>query len=319
VAKPYRTAEAQILAKVEATPGTAETLATADQFIAQNVKLSLSIADTANGGQTGVLSKEPGVSGIQTGTLSFDVVLKGSGAVGTAPEWRAAALAAGCSETIVGATSVTYKPAAPESYFTFGVIFPGLGGVGEDVLFRLAGCQGNMKITLKAGELMMANFTMTGVYAAPADGSVVTPPTWQTSVPYAFLNPVMTFHGTSALAFETLAMDMGNTVAIRSNANGTTGALTAQITGRRVVGSVDFEMDKLATFNPFTKVTTNATGAVAMTPIGTAGNLLALTMPKIRFMSPDLGDRAGSVTVQAKYEALRSANAGNDEFSLAMT
>lgn len=318
MAKPYRIREAQIAAKVEAVPGTAETLAAADLFLAQNVKLTPRFADTANEGLTGVLSKEPGVSGMRTAELSFDVLLKGSGVAGTAPEWRNAILAAGCSETVSGGTSVTYKPAAPESYFTFGLNFPGLGGAGEDRLFRITGCQGNMKLSWKSGGPLLASFTMQGAWVAPTDGTVLTPSAWQSSVPFAFLNPVMLFH-TVQLSFETFEMDMGNAVEIRPNANSTSGALTAQITNRRVVGSVDAEAEKLTTFDIWTKVGSNTTGAIAMTPIGTAGNLVDLDIPKARFMEPDLGDRAGSLTIPFKYEALRSATGGNDEFSLILT
>jgi len=319
MAKPYRANEVQVACKVEATPGTAETLATADCVIVQNFKLTPQIADNQNSGLTGVLSKEVGAAGATTATVSFDLVMKGSGTAGTAPEWRDLIMACGCSETISGGVSVTYKPAAPESYYTIGCVYPGLGGAGEDVLMRVAGCQGNMSLSWKAGGLFMASFNFTGVWQAPADSTVLTVPTWDTTAPYAFLAPVMTFQGVSALSFETFAMDMGNEIAIRPNANAASGALTAQIANRRVTGSVDIELEKLATFNPFTRVTANTTGAISMTPIGAAGNLLDIDLPKVRFTAPDLGERAGAVTVPLKYEALRSANAGNDEFSIILT
>ena len=318
MAKPYRMSEAQILAKVEAAPGTAETLATADQFIASNVQFKPSIAFTANSGMTGVHSKEPGVAGVRSGTISFDIALKGSGTAGTAPEWRDCPMACGLSETIVGATSVTYAPAAAESYYTFGWIVPGLGGATEDQLWRLAGCQGNMSLSWKAGEFHMASFSMTGVLQAPTDSSVVAVPTWDTTAPSAFLAPAMLVH-TVSLAFETFTMDMGNEVAIRPNANGAAGALTAQITGRRVVGTFDAEMEKLTTFDFFTRMTAGTTGAIAMTPVGAAGNKVDLDLPKVQISSIDIAERAGVAIINAGYAALRSGNAGNDEFSVILT
>lgn len=321
MAKPYRVKEAQILCKPEAVPGTAETLATADQFLAQDVKFTPSFADTQNAGQTGVLSKEPGVSGMRTGTLAFKIALKGQGAAGSAPESRDAIMSCGFSETISGGVSVTYAPAAPETYFTYGVIFPGLGGGGEDVQFKLAGCQATAKMTLKVGEPMWFEVTATGVWVAPADSSVVTAPTWDATAPNAFLNPAVVFHGTSNLVFETLEIDLGQTVSIRPNANdaNSSGAFTAQITDRRVTGSVDFEAEKLATFNIWTRAGSNTTGALSMTAIGAAGNKVAISCPKIRFTAPELADRNGVLTTPVKFEALRSANAGNDEFSIIFT
>ena len=321
MAKPYRLREAQVAIKVEAVGGTAETLAAADLVLIQNLKITPRFGDTPNEGLTGVLSKEPGVSGMRTAEIAFDVILKGSGVAGTAPEWRDIIMACGCSETIVGGTSVTYKPAAPESYYTIGGNFPGLGGAGEDVLFKFAGCQGNAKLTWKVGGPMLMSCSFQGVWVAPADGTVLTPAGWDSTAPFAFLNPAMTFHGVSGLAFETFEMDMGNAVEIRPNANdaNSSGALTAQITNRRVVGSVDMEAEKLATFNIWTRVGANTTGAISMTPIGTAGNLIDLDLPKTRFMEPDLGDRSGALTTPVKFEALRSATAGYDEFSLILT
>lgn len=320
MAKPYRVAEAKIAAKVEASPGTTEALAAADVFIAQDVSLQLKYGDNQNSGLTGVLSKEAGASGMQTGELTFKVALKGQGAAGTAPESRDAIMSCGFSETISGGVSVTYAPAAPESYYTYGVEFPGLGAGGEDLIYRLTGCQGNMKLTWKGGELMWAEFSVQGVIVtAPADGTQLASPTWDTTAPNAFLAPAMVFQGVSGLAFETFDLDMGQDIALRSNANGAAGALTAQITGRRPRGSVDFEQEKLATFNPNTRITANTTGAISMTAIGAAGNKIAISCPKVRFFSEDLANRAGALVTKLGFEALRSANAGNDEVSIILT
>src|SRR5262245_39462866 len=143
MAKPYLVGLAKIAAKLEAVPGTTESLASGDVALAENATLQFKYGDNQNSGLTGVFSKEQGAAGMQTAELSFRVALKGSGTAGTAPEWRDFQMSCGFSETIVGGTSVTYAPAAPESYYTYGVEFSGLGGAGEDLIFRVAGCQGN--------------------------------------------------------------------------------------------------------------------------------------------------------------------------------
>ena len=48
MAKPYRLAEAQVLCKVEATAGTAETLAQADMVLVENFKFTPNYGDIAN-------------------------------------------------------------------------------------------------------------------------------------------------------------------------------------------------------------------------------------------------------------------------------
>lgn len=319
MAKPYRVAEAQVGCKVEAAPGTAETALAADMVLVENFKYTPNYGFSENNSMSGgTFSKEPGASGMQVGSVSFDLVLKGSGVAGTAPESRDLLMMCGLSETIVGGTSVTYAPAAPESYYTMWCYLPGLGGAGEDMQLRLAGCQGNLKLTWKAGELRRATVEAQGVIAAPADSTVLGLPTWDTTAPTAFLNDAFTIHGTT-LAFETFSLDMGQQVAVRPNANGATGALTAQITSRRPTFTVDVEAEKLATFNPYTRITANTTGAIAMTPSASAGNKLALSCPKTQFTGVDHADRAGALVWNIKGACLRSANAGNDEVQLIFT
>lgn len=320
MANPYRLAEARFAAKLEASPGVTETLAAGDIFLAENLQWNPKYGNTDNSGQTGVLSKEPGAVGTQSVEFSFRVALKGSGTAGTAPEWRDAIMSCGISETIVGGTSVTYAPAAPESYYTYGFEVPGLGGAGEDLIFRATGCQCNVKLVWKGGELMWADFNGMGVIAtAPADGTLLSAPTWDTTAPQAFLSPSLTVHGVASLPFETLEIDLGNELAMRPNANGATGFLTAQIVNRRTRGSIDIEMMKLATFNLQTRLTAGTTGAISMSPIGAAGNRVDLDMPKVRFTGVDHDNRSGALVQKASFEALRSANAGNDEISIILT
>lgn len=319
MAKPYRVAETQVGCKVEATPGTAETAAAADMVLVENFKFTPSYGFSENNSMSGgTFSKEAGASGMQVGSVSFDVVMKGSGTAGTAPEWRDLIMMGGFSETIVGGTSVTYAPAAPESYYTVYAVVPGLGGAGEDMLMRMAGCQANIKFTWKAGELRRMSVEATGIIAAPSDSTILGLPTWDTTAPTAFLNDAFTIHGTT-LAFETFALDMGQQTAYRPNANGATGALTAQITSRRPTFTVDIEAEKLATFNVYTRITANTTGAIAMTPSASAGNKVALSCPKTQFTGVDHADRAGALVWSVKGACLRSANAGNDEVQVILT
>lgn len=320
MANPYQFGLAKIAAKVEASPGVTETLAAADVILAENFVWSPKYGNSENAGMNGTFSKEPGASGTQAVEFSFDVNLKGSGTAGTAPNWRSAMMSCGMSETIVGGTSVTYAFASPESYFTYGFEVPGLGGAGEDLIFRATGCQCGWKFAWKGGELLKVSFNGMGVIVtAPADGTVLGAPTWDTTAPQVFLAPSLTVHGVASLPFETLEVDSGTELAMRPNANSATGLLTAQITGRRVKGSIDVEAMKLATFNPYTRITANTTGAISMSPIGAAGNRVDMDMPKVRITGSDHSARAGALVQKLAFEALRSANAGNDEISFILT
>ncbi len=315
MAAPYRWREAQLVAKSEAVAGVAEALVAADVFIASDVTLTPAWTNTLNEGQSGFLSKEPGVSGLQTATLAFTMALKASGVAATAPMFGELLKGCGFSETI--AANVIYAPASPETTTTFRIHVPGFS---TDVLtFELIGCMGNVVFTLKAGELYSGAFTFTGVGPAVTDGAVLAAPTWETTQPQAFIGTA-TLMDSVAVPFETLTIDMGQEVGIRPDpsTSSATGVLTAQITNRRVVGTVDLEAAKLTTFDIWTRVGANdVTGGIGMTPTGGAGFSLDFDLPKVRFHSPTIGDRNGVVTTPVSYEALRNgAAAGNDEFTI---
>ena len=325
--KPYLMKEAQILQEVETTTGTIIAVAEADSFVASDVSLTPSYADVANEGlSAGVFSKEPGSSGIRSATLEFKVALVGGTGAGVVPEgagegsWGQLLLGCGFSETIVGATSVTYAPASPETSLSLAVEVPGAGASGEDMIYKLRGCMGNVKFTLKAGELMWATFTFTGAWEPPVDGTLlVRAQAWGATVPLAFNAPVLTIHGT-AVSFEQIEIDMGQEVGLRTDANSGSGILAAQITNRRVTGTIDIEAEKIATFDVWGKTLLNTTGAIAMTPIGSvAGNKLDFILPKVRLKEPTIADRNGVMTTPVAFEALRSATAGNDELSIVLT
>lgn len=319
MAAPYRWKEAQIAQEVEDTPGTDPGLLAADLFIASDITLTPNWTNTPNGGQTGVFSKEPGVTGLQSATLAFTMALKGSGTPATPPMFGELLKGCGFSETIDGPNSVTYAPATPDSTLALGVNVPGFS---TDVLsFVLTGCQGNVVFTLKAGELYSAAFTFTGAGPVVTDGAMLVPSSWEATAPQAFIGTATLFDSV-AVPFETLTIDMGQTVGIRPDpsTSSATGVLTAQITDRRVVGTIDFEAAKLTTFDAWTRASANdLTGGIGMTPTGAAGNLLDFALPKVRLHSPAIGDRNGVMITTMQYESLRSATVGNDELSIVHT
>jgi len=318
MAAPYRWREAQIAQEVEATAGTAETLLAADLFIAHDITLTPSWTNTPNEGQNGTLSKEPGVTGLQTATLEFSMALKGSGTATTPPMFGELLKGCGFSETVGGA-DVTYAPASPETTLTLGVNVPGFS---TDVMsYVLVGCMGTVVFTLKAGELYLAKFTFTGVGPTVTDGAMLTPSSWESTAPQAYIGTATLFDAV-AVPFETLTIDMGQEVGIRPDpsTSNTKGVLAAQITNRRVAGTIDFEAAKLTTFDVWTRSTANdVTGGIAMTPTGSAGNKLDFALPKVRLHSPTIGDRNGVMTTSCSYESLRSATAGNDEITITHT
>ena len=79
--------QAIVAGKIEVTEGTAETLAGTDALLVYDVAFTPDVATFERTPARSTLSKLPSVRGVKLGTLTFRTELKGSGSVGTAPEW----------------------------------------------------------------------------------------------------------------------------------------------------------------------------------------------------------------------------------------
>src|SRR5436190_14700577 len=101
-----------IFAKIETTYGTYNAPAGADAMQVANLQVNPA-SDLRWIDRTiirGSLNPDKGVYGGALFEVSFDMELKGSGTAGTAPKLGAMLRACAMAETIVGGTSVTYKP-----------------------------------------------------------------------------------------------------------------------------------------------------------------------------------------------------------------
>jgi hypothetical protein len=78
----------QLVAKIESVEGTVETLAAADaKILAYNPKLNYNFSTFERNPARASMSQVGKIIGKRPGTLSCDVELRGSGTVGTSPEW----------------------------------------------------------------------------------------------------------------------------------------------------------------------------------------------------------------------------------------
>ena len=94
-------------------------------------------------------------AGSMTG-LAITCEMKGSGAAGTAPEIAPLLRACGCSETIVGGTSVTYKPISTGHESATLYLYQ------DGTRIKITGCRGSAQFTIAAGGKPMVTFQMTG-------------------------------------------------------------------------------------------------------------------------------------------------------------
>src|SRR5690606_2333639 len=107
-----RTRNAVVLAKIEPTPGTdASPSAESDAVLVENPRWTPTASLVQTNEVTGSLDQLGSIVGGMRVAVEFDVLMRGSGAAGTAPEWGRLLKACGWAESVTAAA----VPAAPEA------------------------------------------------------------------------------------------------------------------------------------------------------------------------------------------------------------
>lgn len=126
----------------------------------------------------GTLTKPIGIAGPQTQPVNFEFLQQPSGSAGVSAVNGYAAIAAmwlasGHSETIVGATSLTYAPSTITQLATFSAVSPRCGSMtayveADGLLMKSSGIWGNMTLTGRPDGGLVAQFSGLGGYTAPS-------------------------------------------------------------------------------------------------------------------------------------------------------
>lgn len=301
-----------IAAKVEATEGTAETLTASEAGILVFApKMDPDIAQYKRDPARVTLTQLPSVPGKRSGKLVFSVELKGSGTAGTAPPILGVLLkGCGYSETVVVSTSVTYKPASAS------VPSLTLGCYEDGVIKKLWGARGNVKITAKAGDVVMFDFEFTGADFSVTDGALLAP-TYDAVVPKPFLSAAFAVGGYSAIIGK-MDIDTGNQVTLRESANSGSGNLSAMIMNREPKGSIDPEMVLVATHDFFGKWRDGSTVTMSTVIGATAGNICTITGPALQYSKVSDTDKGGIAGLGLDFN-LTIGTTGDDELVIAFT
>ena len=301
-----------LLAKVESTYNTDPTpTASADAVLVENLQWAPAgqrmYQQPTVGATLATLAQIYGGSLLQ---LTFDVLVKGSGTAGTAPDVGQLLRACAFGETIVASTSVTYEPVSTSLESATIYLYE------DGVRFIVTGCRGNVAFTGGVGEPGKLSFTMTGHFSAPTDQSLPTP-TLDATVAPVLLSAGFSINSFSAVISQ-LAFDMGNTVATPPSINESDGYGEIIVTGRDVNGTIDPE-DELVATEDFVSHWQDGDAMALTTGVigGTAGNRWQLSMPAVSYRDWTPGDRDGIRTAEMAFGAAESS--GDDEVSLAFT
>lgn len=234
-------------AKVEATYGTAESIAATDLFYAYDLNFTPQVEEHKREPHKPSLSPLAPVDGRSRGSVSFKTELMGSAAAGTAPFWSALIQACGFAETIVASTSVGYLPA------TTGIKGATLKFYYDGVIAQLKGCRGTWSLECVAGQVPMISWTFEGLWdprtdaAAWVDGALVAGSAYPAFKPVAFYGANITLDSYQGIT-ERLTMAINNTLTPVPDANVAGGVYKRiDITGRAGNGEIDAEAVTKAT------------------------------------------------------------------------
>ena len=216
--------------------------------------------------------------------VTCDVEIKGSGALGVAPEFGPLLRACGNGETIVASTSVSYSPVT-SGHESGTLVF-----YDDGIIITLTGVRGNW--SPKWEKIGVISFTLTGHIESISDGAFPSA-TFDTTVPPPVIGAPFTVGGFSS-GISSFSFDAGNAVIFPTDVRSSDGYGEVVITGRDVAGSFDPPATNAATNDFIGDFRSSADMAVVLGPIGgTAGNRHQLNMSSIHYRDLSPGDRDG--------------------------
>lgn len=255
----------------------------------------------------GTLSRFASLVGARSRQITFQTELRGSGSLGVAPRTGDLFEACGMLETIVATTSVKYTPAS--SSLKSVTIYAYIDGL----LYKLLGCVGSWEIVCEMGKPAMISWTFQGLYNAPADAALPTAPVFDSPTPPQCLSSNFIFNAVTTFVVQQLSLVLGNSTGQRDDINAVDGIKGFVVTGRKGSGSFNPEAVLTATYDFEGDWKSAAQRALEIT-LGTAGNRVKLSAPKVQIDVPAHADRNEIFTFDIPF--FLAMDQGDDEVAI---
>lgn len=296
-----------ITVETETTAGTAETPAAANGvYNVYNPLIQQDIQVDKRQGQT-KFGRLPAIPGLRTGTATFTTNMVGGA---TIPDlWEVLMPACGWVKTSTTFSPVTNSPGSG------GVKTVTIGCYQDGMLKMIRGAMGNAVFNMQAGRAVTIDWTFRGAWVAPTDTALLTPD-FPTDSPLRFANSAIQLNGNYNPRISRLTLNLGNTVEPIEDAYETTGAGVkyCMVTDRLPNGSMDPESTLVATKDWYGEFIAFTNQALTLS-LGSVGNRVAISAPKIQFTNLQEGNRTGMITEGVTFDCNKSADAGDDELT----
>lgn len=304
------TRKATLLAKKEVSYGVDVVPAAGDAVLVKDVDIRVIGDELQRDFLRSTLSPLPHQIGERYCELKFTTELKGSGTAGTAPETGALFQACGLAENVVAVTSVDYTP--DSDAFSSATIYVYRDGI----LYKVTGARGTFEVNLNTGKFGEIAWTFQGLYTAVSDVAMVAG-TYDTTLPPVVMAAAFSVGAYAAVATK-LNINMANNLALRKSINQAGSILEVLITGwNDRGGSFDPEAVLEATHPFYANWLSALQAAMTVTVGGTAGNIVAVTGPKLQYRQINPGDRDGLYVYEVPFRLAQ--NLGDDEVKFMFT
>lgn len=301
--------KAVFAAKVEATPGTAESLTSAEgAFLAaeMNIQRTSTVIEREATGSFG--KRASSVSGAK-GSYSFSIDLWWDGTA-TIPIW-ASVLLAGCGYTNSSGTLTPRSEAAGSNVKTLT-----LGKYIDGVYKKLYGCAGTAKFNMKAADQITIDFTFEGVWAAVTDVAMIshTPPTqmpWKAAAATTTLDAVN-------WCWANCTIDLGNEIYVEECANSATGYSKAVIVDRKPMITIDPEAVLVATQDRYGMFDAEEENAFSL-ELAKSGATIEFSVPKAQIVKIEEGERNKIVIDNIDLQCNKNGATADQDMSIIFT
>jgi hypothetical protein len=175
----------------------------------------------------------------------------------------------------------------------------------------LHGCAGNAVFEFISGKPVNINWTFQGIWNAPTSVAILAPD-YPTDSPLRFASSAIIFGAAYTPRLSRATLDLGNQVVMVEDSTTESGYKHAMIVGRKPTFKIDAETELIATYDWYGRFLAGTQTDLSMV-LGTTGNQVTFTAPKIQITNINEGDRNKVQVENVEYQLNRNADPGDDE------
>lgn len=273
-------------------------------------------------------SRYPHLVGQTIGQLSFSLEMRKTAVTTTEDAWGKIARACGFAFTsVTGLYNLTTDRSAHLNLTVLAWLGSN-GAAAGSVRVGMRGVGGSCKLRMRIGEPPMMDFVLFGSHDA-GDSDLLSQAdslntiTHETAIPGIFHGVNLLWDSFAAIT-DNIEIDFGQTVAEVSSVSATNGIKNFAVTGWEPKITIDPEMSAVGDYNWISKLCAGTEVAVTFTHAqasagGVNARSFAVSMPKVQIEALTVGERNGIKTFGVTAALNGSANAGDDEFTMAWT